>query len=183
MGSWRKVGAFLGLVPEDQRPYDDDGGYEGEYEGSYDRDYGSFDGPAYADHDRPARSAYAAAVPADQYPARTERRSEPITHGALAVAHAEAVRRDPDGAARPATVKLTGFAEARVIGEKYRDGQSVILDMTDMSDADARRLVDFSAGLAFSLRGSIEKVAPKVFMLLPADSDVAALTAAASSGR
>jgi cell division inhibitor SepF len=49
----------------------------------------------------------------------------------------------------------------------------VILDMTDMSDADARRLVDFSAGLAFSLRGSIEKVAPKVFMLLPAEADIA----------
>ena len=42
-----------------------------------------------------------------------------------------------------------------------------------MSDSDARRLVDFSAGLAFSLRGSIEKVAPKVFMLLPAEADIA----------
>jgi cell division inhibitor SepF len=80
---------------------------------------------------------------------------------------------DSSTAARPASVKLTGFGEARIVGEKYRDGQSVILDMTDMSDADARRLVDFSAGLAFSLRGSIEKVAPKVFMLLPAEADIA----------
>lgn len=84
-------------------------------------------------------------------------------------------RRDVDSstASRPASVKLTGFGEARIVGEKYRDGQSVILDMTGMSDGDARRLVDFSAGLAFSLRGSIEKVAPKVFMLLPAEADIA----------
>ena len=86
---------------------------------------------------------------------------------------------DTSTASRPASVKLTGFGEARIVGEKYRDGQSVILDMTGMSDSDARRLVDFSAGLAFSLRGSIEKVAPKVFMLLPAEADIAGGAASA----
>jgi cell division inhibitor SepF len=100
-------------------------------------------------------------------------------HGALAVkpeaVPLQSARTQEPASARPATVKLTGFSEARIIGEKYRDGQSVILDMTDMSDSDARRLVDFSAGLAFSLRGSIDKVAPKVFMLLPPDADIAAV--------
>ena len=85
------------------------------------------------------------------------------------------VRRDPEpaGAIRPVTVKLTGFSEARVIGEKFREGKPVILDMTEMDDAGARRLVDFAAGLAFALRGSIDKVTTKVFMLLPPDTDVA----------
>ena len=198
MGSWRKVGAFLGLVPDDQR-HDEDGG-GGEYGGDYQdahypdgrdhdphadyesdhrdvRGYAGFDGPSYPDRDFAPRGS------ADRGHERAGGRSyEPLTQGALAV-KPDAIRREPDTAARPATVKLTGFGEARVIGEKYRDGQSVILDMTDMSDGDARRLVDFSAGLAFSLRGSIEKVAPKVFMLLPADSDVSALSVAASMGR
>ena len=66
------------------------------------------------------------------------------------------------------------FAEARIIGEKYRDGLAVIMDMTEMADADARRLVDFAAGLAFAKRGSIDKVTTKVFMLLPSDVDVSA---------
>jgi len=74
------------------------------------------------------------------------------------------------------TIKLNGFAEARVIGEKYREGKPVILDMTEMDDSDARRLVDFAAGLAFALRGSIDKVTTKVFMLLPPDTDVADLS-------
>ena len=78
---------------------------------------------------------------------------------------------DTKSGSRPVTIKLTGFAEARVIGEKYRDGQSVIMDMTEMADADARRLVDFAAGLAFAKRGSIDKVTTKVFMLLPSDID------------
>ena len=43
--------------------------------------------------------------------------------------------------------------------------------MTEMDDSDARRLVDFAAGLAFALRGSIDKVTTKVFMLLPPDTD------------
>jgi cell division inhibitor SepF len=84
-------------------------------------------------------------------------------------------RREPEstGAIRPITVKLTGFSEARVIGEKFREGKPVILDMTEMDDAGARRLVDFAAGLAFALRGSIDKVTTKVFMLLPPDTDAA----------
>ena len=83
----------------------------------------------------------------------------------------------PAGAIRPVTVKLTGFGEARVIGEKFREGKPVILDMTEMDDAGARRLVDFAAGLAFALRGSIDKVTTKVFMLLPPDTDVADIPA------
>ena len=59
-----------------------------------------------------------------------------------------------------------------MIGEKFREGKPVILDMTEMDDAGARRLVDFAAGLAFALRGSIDKVTTKVFMLLPPDTDV-----------
>ena len=88
-------------------------------------------------------------------------------------------RRDLDAKSgnRPVTIKLTGFAEARVIGEKYRDGQSVIMDMTEMADADARRLVDFAAGLAFAKRGSIDKVTTKVFMLLPSDIDASDISA------
>ena len=43
-----------------------------------------------------------------------------------------------------------------------------------MSNADAKRLVDFAAGLAFALRGSFDKVATKVFLLSPADIDVSA---------
>jgi cell division inhibitor SepF len=100
---------------------------------------------------------------------------EPVVQGTLAVQPRADVRRDPEpaGAIRPVTVKLTGFSEARVIGEKFREGKPVILDMTEMDDAGARRLVDFAAGLAFALRGSIDKVTTKVFMLLPPDTDVA----------
>ena len=103
---------------------------------------------------------------------------EHTTHGSLAVAPRPDLRRDPESgtAIRPVTVKLTGFGEARVIGEKFREGKPVILDMTEMDDSDARRLVDFAAGLAFALRGSIDKVTTKVFMLLPPDTDVADLS-------
>ena len=71
------------------------------------------------------------------------------------------------------TLHPRSYSEARTIGEQYRDGTPVIMNLTEMEEADAKRLVDFAAGLAFALRGSIEKVAPKVFMLLPAEADIA----------
>jgi cell division inhibitor SepF len=219
MGSWRKVGAFLGLNPGESHQYDADGyegaGYEGsQYDEAYDapRERASYAGHPYSrDGDASGLKAYpeggytdrktgprlaeqsdgyrvdevgAGATPgghSTRAGGSTRRGfgSEPVTQGALAMKADQ--RRDADSstASRPASVKLTGFGEARIVGEKYRDGQSVILDMTGMSDADARRLVDFSAGLAFSLRGSIEKVAPKVFMLLPAEADIAGGSATA----
>jgi len=41
-----------------------------------------------------------------------------------------------------------------------------------MGESDAKRLVDFSAGLVFGLRGSIERVTNKVFLLSPSYVEV-----------
>ncbi|NNH72144.1 cell division protein SepF [Nocardia uniformis] len=72
------------------------------------------------------------------------------------------------------TLRPSTYAEAAIIGERFRDGTPVIMDLVEMSNSDARRLVDFAAGLAFALRGSFDKVATKVFLLSPADVDVSA---------
>lgn len=66
------------------------------------------------------------------------------------------------------------YSEARPIGERYREGNPVIMNLTAMQDRDAKRLVDFAAGLAFALRGSIDKVTNKVFLLSPPNVDVSA---------
>ncbi|OBF25206.1 cell division protein SepF [Mycobacterium sp. ACS4331] len=70
------------------------------------------------------------------------------------------------------TLRPKDYSEARTIGERFRDGTPVIMDLVSMDNADAKRLVDFAAGLAFALRGSFDKVATKVFLLSPADVEV-----------
>lgn len=75
---------------------------------------------------------------------------------------------------RIVTVHPRTYNEARTIGEHFRDGTPVIMNLTDMEDVDAKRLVDFAAGLIFGLRGSIERVTAKVFLLSPADVTVTA---------
>src|SRR5690625_2640324 len=57
------------------------------------------------------------------------------------------------------TLRPKDYSEARTIGERFRDGTPVIMDLVSMDNADAKRLVDFAAGLAFALRGSFDKVA------------------------
>lgn len=66
------------------------------------------------------------------------------------------------------------YNEARTIGERFRDGDAVLMNLAEMDDADAKRLVDFAAGLSFGLHGSIERVTAKVFLLSPAGTDVTA---------
>ena len=88
--------------------------------------------------------------------------------------------------ARPAPVPQTAdltrittlhprtYNEARTIGEHFREGTPVIMNLTEMVDSDAKRLVDFAAGLIFGLRGSIDRVTNRVFLLSPASIEVTA---------
>ena len=70
------------------------------------------------------------------------------------------------------SVRPTGFESARIIGEHVRVGTPVIMDLTEMSDGDAKRLVDFASGLTFGTRGSIERIARRVFLLAPPEVEV-----------
>ena len=72
------------------------------------------------------------------------------------------------------TLHPHSYNDARMIGEHYRDYTPVIMNLTDMDDADAKRLVDFAAGLVFGHRGSIERVTAKVFLLSPPNVKVSA---------
>ncbi|MET7422910.1 cell division protein SepF [Dactylosporangium sp. NPDC005555] len=72
------------------------------------------------------------------------------------------------------TLHPTTYNEARTIGEHFRDGHPVIMNLTEMDEADAKRLVDFAAGLVFGLRGNFERVTNRVFLLSPANVQVTA---------
>jgi len=74
---------------------------------------------------------------------------------------------------RISTIHPRTYSEAKVIGEAFRAGTPVIMNLGDMDDADAKRLVDFAAGLAFGLHGAIERVTSKVFLLSPSHVEVA----------
>ena len=64
------------------------------------------------------------------------------------------------------------YNEARTIGEHFREGNPVIINLTDMDESDHKRLVDFASGLAFGLHGTIERVTKKVFLISPANLQV-----------
>jgi cell division inhibitor SepF len=79
----------------------------------------------------------------------------------------------------PPTYQITAlhprtYNEARTIGEHFRKSTPVIMNLSDMDDADAKRLVDFAAGLTFGLHGRIERVTAKVFLLSPPNVSVTA---------
>ncbi|HET9021380.1 MAG TPA: cell division protein SepF [Ornithinibacter sp.] len=113
-----------------------------------------------------------------------EHRGAQVTH--LPTRHSVAhVVRSPEGGgiSRITTIHPRTYNEAKTIGENFRDGIPVIMNLTDMNDADAKRLVDFAAGLVFGLRGSIERVTSKVFLLSPETVEVNAEESSGVAGR
>lgn len=70
------------------------------------------------------------------------------------------------------------YTDARAIGEKFREGYIVTADLSAMNDSDAKRLVDFMAGMVFVARGSITRMRFKVFELRGPGDMTAEATAA-----
>jgi cell division inhibitor SepF len=144
-GALRKTMVYLGLAEEDER-YDSLDGYGEEPEMHEPRD------------DRRAergeeRRAQVTPITRDRSVARVV--AEPVTD-----------------LRRITTIHPRTYNEAKTIGESFREGIPVIMNLTDMDDPDAKRLVDFSAGLVFGLHGTIERVTNKVFLLSPANVEV-----------
>lgn len=78
------------------------------------------------------------------------------------------------------TVHPRSYNDAKIIGESFREDIPVIMNVTEMGEAEAKRLVDFAAGLVFGLGGSIERVTNKVFLLTPKNVEVLAEEKAAA---
>lgn len=167
--------------PREERFEEDGYGYEAGYEGRGEYE----ESPAYR------APGYAAGGFAEEprfdprlRPSREFERSATPRLGALRGSTRGALAMDPRRMAelfeagsplsKITTLRPKDYSEARTIGERFRDGTPVIMDLVSMDNADAKRLVDFAAGLAFALRGSFDKVATKVFLLSPADVDVSA---------
>ncbi|MEV0584836.1 cell division protein SepF [Nonomuraea sp. NPDC050310] len=147
-GAMRKMAIYLGLVEDDR------------YERYETYEYGYEDETPRTGEDR------AVAV---QEPEEDTGPGVPAPRPATTVLE----RRTTD-LARITTLHPRTYNEARTIGEHFREGTPVIMNLTEMVDSDAKRLVDFAAGLVFGLHGTIERVTNKVFLLSPANVEVTA---------
>jgi cell division inhibitor SepF len=148
----RKMAVYLGLVEDDHR-----------YQDRYDS-YGE-----YEDYDE---SAVADSPEEPEVRAGRESWGAGETNGGYQMPEWRAEQ--SADLARITTLHPRTYNEARTIGEHFREGTPVIMNLTEMVDSDAKRLVDFAAGLIFGLRGSIERVTNKVFLLSPANVQVTA---------
>jgi len=175
MGAMRKAGVWLGLIEdEEDRQYDDFDDSD-EFDDRADR--------AASSQSRVRRLDRADRSSGDRTTVRQLSRQSasvtPLTRDSLALAPEPTVRDRPmlvsdNPEYRITTVHPTTYNEARTVGEAYRDGTPVIMNLSELDESDAKRLVDFAAGLVFGLRGSFDRVTNRVFLLSPANIQVTA---------
>lgn len=88
------------------------------------------------------------------------------------VASQPAMIEEPASSYNIITLQPRSYSEARKVGEYYREGNPVIINLDDMEESERKRLVDFASGLVFGLHGRIERISLKVFLLSPANVSV-----------
>jgi cell division inhibitor SepF len=152
-GAMRKMAVYLGLVENDDQ-------------------YAQYD--EYDVVDRPEE--YERGYDDRTRSLRAVRDDEPVARPAGPASASAAPRQagSGSGTSRITTLHPRTYNDARTIGEQFRDGTPVIMNLSEMDDGDAKRIVDFAAGLVFGLRGTIERVTQKVFLLSPANVVVTA---------
>jgi cell division inhibitor SepF len=183
MGMGRRAMVYLGLAEEDEGYIDDD--YEAEEpvrEPVATRSARRAEQREMRDvrerdvREREVRVAEVSPGRRARHDTRSEMAVEPV-RGSVAPRLADPVMHEAADASpsyQITTLQPRSYNEARQIGEAFREHIPVIMNLTDMSDDDAKRLVDFAAGLIFGLRGTIEKVTNKVFLLSPSSVAVSA---------
>jgi cell division inhibitor SepF len=149
---WKKTLSFLGLVEE------------------YDDEYADLPEDVPAPRPEPA-------------PARTEpsnvRRIAPAPSRVPAGAPASG----PPPSSQPSNVRPvtsskvhvtnpTTFNDVEEVGERFRNGIPVIMNLDGASEGVAKRMLDFASGLIYGLDGRIERVGDRVFLLTPVGTDV-----------
>ena len=75
---------------------------------------------------------------------------------------------------RPHTVRPRRFDQSQEVGDRFKDGQPVIVNLQDLEREISRRIIDFCAGLCYAIDGKMEKVANGVYLLTPANATVSA---------
>ena len=123
-GAMRKIGEYLGLL-------EDTGRYDEYDERAHD---------TQASSAREARRGERRRIPPAPCPTSPSAASAPSPLGVVAEL------------SRITTLHPRTYNEAAPIGENFRDGTPVIMNLSEMDDTDAKRLVDFAAGLVFAPR-------------------------------
>ena len=171
-GAMHRMGVYLGLVEEDESAYAD--GYAQGSGYGHDQGYARDQGYAEAASGNGyAHGAERGTARRDEYAETRQSRDTVVRYGdSHDVVEPRPVYDQPGyqiTALHPRT-----YNEARTIGEHFRSNTPVIMNLSEMDDADAKRLVDFAAGLTFGLHGRIERVTAKVFLLSPHNVTVTA---------
>lgn len=145
MGAMRKMGEYLGLVEH----------------GEFADEFETVEPERVEPSRTPERAAPAAAPTAPARVARLDdRRPTPVRQAT------------PESVVRIETVVPTTYNDARRIGDNFRDGIPVIMNLSEISEDEAKRLVDFAAGLVFAAYGNLTRITAKVFLLTPSSFEV-----------
>lgn len=71
-----------------------------------------------------------------------------------------------------AVMRPRNFRDATTIGAYYRQGIPVIINLEDMDNTGATRIIDFLSGLILGLLGDLERVSKRTFLIVPAGSTI-----------
>ena len=146
MSMWRKTLLYLGLVEEDEM--------EDEMH-------------AYEEPPRESSSTI-------RKISRDESRDDRDRGGSSVAAPPRAQSSAPKSLGQVHIVEPRAYDDAKEIGDKLRAEVPVIMNLQGIEEDLFKRLTAFASGLAYGLEGRVQRLAPRVYLITPANVEVSA---------
>ena len=89
---------------------------------------------------------------------------EPVTVETIPVAKAQSQQ---SNALQMKVVRPKKLNEATEIADSLKAGHTIVLNLDDLSDVHARRILDYIAGVIYAINGKIERPSDRTFLLTP----------------
>ena len=154
---WRRAMMYLGLGPDDE--YDD-------------YDYDAPEEPQVRPTPRHAPEPQPEPSTSAVRPLPREREPEPPPPGLRPRTSVVRPIVPQAPSPKPYAMSPVSFNEAQEVADKFMAGVPVIVNLKGVERELSRRLVDFSSGLCYGLRGQMERVTNQVYLLTPSDVHV-----------
>lgn len=165
MGLMDKIKKITGVEEYDDNGYDDDGYYDDITSGyESDADQTSQHGQTQAQSAQYQGASYAA--PQDQYSrgyAPASSAPAPSVMGGINIG---------GSALQMKVIRPESFASVNQIADHLLSQRTVVLNLEATNKETARRLIDFLSGVAYSIDGSLKRVANNAYIITPSNVDV-----------
>lgn len=144
-----------------------------DYDDDYDDEYDDYDDDdAYSDDDKTTRRKLFTGAKKKDYDTAESYDSKPVNVKPAASKKVVPIKSSPSRGLEVVVIRPESMEDASEITDTLLSGKAVVLNLEGIHVDIAQRVIDYSAGSCYAMRGNLQKITNYIFLVTPANVDI-----------